>query len=307
MLFNLKLFKMNVLSNVKFLCIRTKFYPVLGYFYKNYKTSFMKYFLSLAVLFLFACHSSKQIANTSAQTLPQNVSLNGKLFTAMFQQRAAEYRALCLQGYNAARMRIDAYIKQTDKPLAIITDIDETILDNSPYAVHQAYNGKEYEPTSWYEWTDKSTADTMPGAASFLQFVASKNIQVFYVTNREDRERTSTLTNLKRFGLPNADEIHLYTRQNTSSKEVRRTQIMERYDVVLLMGDNLADLSVLFDKKSETERSNNVDALAAEFGRKLIVFPNPNYGDWESSLYKYNYKLSQVQKDSVLKVVMKNY
>jgi 5'-nucleotidase (lipoprotein e(P4) family) len=298
---------MNDLSNVKFLCIATKFYVVLGYFYKNYKISFMKYFLSLAVLFLFACHSSKQIAIIPAQTLPQNVSLNGKLFTAMFQQRAAEYRALCLQGYNAARMRIDAYPKLIDKPLAIITDIDETILDNSPYAVHQAYNGKEYEAASWYEWTDKSAADTMPGAAAFLQYAASKNIQVFYVTNREDRERTSTLANLKRFGLPNADEMHLYTKQNTSSKEARRVQILERYDVILLMGDNLADLSVLFDKKSETERSNNVDALAAEFGRKLIVFPNPNYGDWENSLYKFNYKLSQAQKDSVLKSVLKNY
>ena len=271
----------------------------------------MRYIILLSIFFLLACHSPKQIVTSTVQTqvqiLPQNISMNGKLFTAMFQQRAAEYRALCLQGYNAARMRIDTYTKQTDKPLVIITDIDETNLDNSPYAVQQAYNGKEYEPASWYEWTDKSAADTMPGAAAFLKYVAAKNIQVFYVTNREDRERTSTLANLKRFGLPNADEIHLYTKQNTSSKEARRMQIMERYEVVLLMGDNLADLSVLFDKKTETERSNNVDALAGEFGKKLIVFPNPNYGDWESSLYKYNYKLSQAQKDSVLKVVMKNY
>jgi 5'-nucleotidase (lipoprotein e(P4) family) len=99
----------------------------------------MKYILTVSIIFLSACHSSKQITTTVAvlpQTLPQNISLNGKLFTAMFQQRAAEYRALCLQGYNAAHMRIDAYTKQTDKPLAIITDIDETILDNSPYAVH---------------------------------------------------------------------------------------------------------------------------------------------------------------------------
>jgi 5'-nucleotidase (lipoprotein e(P4) family) len=298
---------MNSLPNVKFLWIGTKFYMVLGYFCKNYKTIFMKYFFLLSVFFLFACNSSKKIATAPTQTLPQNVSMNGKLFTAMFQQRAAEYRALCLQGYNAARMRIDNYTKQSDKPLAIITDIDETILDNSPYAVHQAYNGKEYEPTSWYEWTDKSAADTMPGAAAFLKYVASKNIQVFYVTNREDRERTSTLTNLKRFALPNADEIHLYTKQNTSSKEARRVQIMERYEVVVLLGDNLADLSTLFDKKTETERSNNVDALAGEFGKKLIVFPNANYGDWESSLYKYNYKLSQAQKDSVLKSALKNY
>jgi hypothetical protein len=39
-----KLIKMNGLSNVKFLCIGTKFYKVLGYFYKNYKIIFHEIF-----------------------------------------------------------------------------------------------------------------------------------------------------------------------------------------------------------------------------------------------------------------------
>ena len=82
---------------------------------------------------------------------------------------------------------------------------------------------------------------------------------------------------------------------------------MDRYEVILLMGDNLADLSMLFDKKTETERKNNTDLLATEFGNKFIVFPNPNYGDWESSMYKFDYKLTQLQKDSVIKAVLKNY
>ena len=82
---------------------------------------------------------------------------------------------------------------------------------------------------------------------------------------------------------------------------------MDRYEVVLLMGDNLADLSMLFDKKNETERKNNTDLLAAEFGKKLIVFPNVNYGDWESSMYNFNYNLTQAQKDSVIKSVLRNY
>jgi 5'-nucleotidase (lipoprotein e(P4) family) len=267
----------------------------------------MKYFPVLFFVLIFACNSSKNISKNQPNITPQNVSLNGKLFTAFFQQRAAEYRALCLQGYNIARLRIDTYVKQSNRPLALITDIDETILDNSPYAVHQAYVGKEYEPASWYEWTDKSSADTMPGAAALLKYAATKNIEIVYITNREDRERSSTLKNLQNFGLPNADEAHLFTKSNTSSKEVRRKKVMETYEIVLLMGDNLADLSVLFDKKTELERSNNVDFLASEFGKKLIVFPNPNYGDWESSLYKYDYKLSQSQKDSLLKASLKNY
>jgi 5'-nucleotidase (lipoprotein e(P4) family) len=268
----------------------------------------MKYISIFAVFLMLACKSTKQsTANVASPVMPQNISLNGKLFSSVFQQRAAEYRALCLQGYNVARMRIDSYIAQSDKPKVIITDIDETILDNSAYAVHQAYLGLEYTPAAWYEWTDKSAADTMPGAASFLKYVASKNIQVFYVTNREARERESTIENLKRFGLPNADEIHLYTKTDTSSKEARRLQIMDRYEVVLLMGDNLADLSMLFDKKNEAERKANTDLVSNEFGKKFIVFPNANYGDWESSLYKFKNKLTQQQKDSVIKSVLKNY
>ena len=259
----------------------------------------------------FSCKNTKEIGIKSVKpeilTMPQNVSLNGKLFSSVFQQRAAEYRALCLQGYNIAKMRVDSYVPITEKPKAIITDIDETILDNSPYAVHQAYAGSEYTSPTWFEWTDKSAADTMPGAASFLKYIASKNIQVFYITNREDRERAGTLKNLQQFGLPNADEMHLYTKMGTSSKEARRLQVMERYEVILLMGDNLADLNVLFDKKTEVERIRNTDLLAADFGKKFIVFPNANYGDWESSVYKYDYKLTQLQKDSVIKSLLKSY
>ena len=140
-----------------------------------------------------------------------------------------------------------------------------------------------------------------------LKYAASKNIEIFYITNRDEKERAATLKNLQHFNLPNADEAHLLTRQTTSSKEVRRQQVMKNYEVLLLMGDNLADFSSLFDKKTEEERKINTDISAGEFGKKFIVFPNVNYGDWESSLYKYNYKLTQGQKDSVLKSVLKGY
>ncbi len=266
--------------------------------------------ISSIIFFFLACNSTKQLSsNSNSRGTLKNISLNGKMFTAMFQQRAAEYRALCLQGYNAARMRIDSYAAQTGKPKAMITDIDETILDNSAYAVHQALRDTEYIANDWYEWTAKAAADTMPGAASLLAYAASKNIEVFYITNRYDKERTGTLANLQKFNLPNADEKHLITRQDKtpSSKELRRQQVMQHYEVVLLMGDNLADLSSMFDGKKEEERKANVDALSGEFGKQFIVFPNANYGDWESALYKGNYSLSQAQKDSVIKSVMHGY
>ncbi len=265
----------------------------------------MKYFVVILFVFLFACNSSK---NNSKTVLPKNVSMNGKLYTAMFQQSAAEYRALCYQAYNIARMRITEKNVHTIKPNAIITDIDETILDNSPYAVNQMYtsNGVDYTPETWYTWTDKASADTMPGAASFLNFVAAQNVEVFYITNRANRERASTLQNLQKFNLPNADSAHLFTKADVSSKEARRKEVMMKYNVLLLMGDNLADLNVLFDKKTTADRKTNADLLAAEFGNKFIVFPNSNYGDWENAFFTKSGFTSK-QKDSVYKAQLKGY
>jgi len=62
-----------------------------------------------------------------------NIDLNGKVYAAVFQQRAAEYKALCIQAFNVATYQLDNILKQPHKkPIAIVSDIDETFMDNSP-------------------------------------------------------------------------------------------------------------------------------------------------------------------------------
>jgi 5'-nucleotidase (lipoprotein e(P4) family) len=227
---------------------------------------------------------------------------NGKMFATAYQQRSAEYRALCFQAFNIAHRRVDEIIlTKTEKPKVIITDIDETILNNSPYEAHQTLQGKDYESASWYEWTSMINADTVPGSFSFLKYASSKGLEIFYVTNRSEEERNVTLKNLQKFNFPNPDSAHLFPLQNTSSKEERRKNIAAAHTIVMLMGDNLGDFSFLFDKKNIDERLQNVNSAAGEFGSRFIVLPNPVYGDWESSLYNYNYSLTPAQRDSVIK------
>jgi 5'-nucleotidase (lipoprotein e(P4) family) len=246
--------------------------------------------------------------NKTLQTENKDVTLGGKLFTAAYQQRAAEYKALCLQSYNLAKEKLDAALTRSyNKPTAIITDVDETVLDNSAYAVHRALLGKDYESVSWNEWTAKAMADTVPGAPAFLKYAASKGVQIFYITNREEKERTGTMQNLKKFNFPNTDDAHLLLKQTTSGKESRRQQVMKDHEVLLLLGDNLSDFNSLFDKQTDEKRAATAYDLTQYFGSKYIVLPNPNYGDWELALYKYNYSLTQAQKDSVLKTWLKGY
>ena len=265
----------------------------------------MKKLFFISTCLLTAC-TTTQLAtnNTSPGT---GIAINGKIFTTLFQQKAAEYRALCFQAYNIARLRLDEYKAVTNKPKAIITDIDETLLDNSPYEAHRVLQGKDYDAASWYEWTAKASADTMPGSASFLKYAASKGVTVFYITNRDEKERVNSIQNLQRFNLPNADDAHFLPKQNTSSKEARRQAVFATHEIVLYLGDNLADFSALFDKKTTDERVRNTNFSAADFGNRFIILPNPVYGDWESSLFNYNYKLTQGQKDSVIRSVIKTY
>jgi 5'-nucleotidase (lipoprotein e(P4) family) len=262
------------------------------------------YFISILLL-MGSCTASHKVVAPPPQP---GIPIQGKLLASAYQQLAAEYHALCLQAYNLARMRVDESLQQpSDKPRAIVTDLDETALDNSAFQVHQALQGKDFDAKSWLEWTALAQADTVPGAFSFLKYAATKGIDIFYITNRNEQDKIATLQNLKHFGFPNADSAHLFVRQNTPGKEERRQQVSATHHIILLLGDNLSDFSSLFDKKTYEERLQATKQLAPEFGKLFIVLPNGMYGDWESALYRYNNQLTIAQRDSVIRRLLKSY
>lgn len=258
----------------------------------------------IPVLLISACASTK---NTSITNSTASITNNGKAWASIWQQRAAEYKALCFQAYNIAKLRVDEVVKNPgDKPLAIVTDIDETLLDNSPYDASRAMKNLEYSDATWKEWTDKAIADTVPGAPAFFKYAASKGVTVFYITNRNENERASTLKNLQLYGLPFADDAHLQLKTTTSSKEARRLTVLKTHTIIMLCGDNLPDFDVLYDNHpSEESRVAITQKLEKEFGSKYIVIPNPSYGDFEGALFRFNYKLTNAQKDSIIKAKIK--
>ena len=75
----------------------------------------------------------------------------------------------------------------------------------------------------------------------------------------------------------------------------------------MYVGDNANDLSMRFEKKNPDDRMKVADDYSADFGKNFIVLPNPVYGDWEASLYHFNYKLTPAQKDSVIRSVLSSY
>jgi len=251
-----------------------------------------------AILIIAGCHKPKQQPTTAPSALVND----GKVWALLYQQSAAEYKALCFQAYNLARLRLDMAIAKHDKkPYAVVTDIDETLLDNSPYDADRALQNLDFDSKTWKQWTAKGIADTVPGAPAFFKYAASKGVSVFYITNRDEDERSGTLKNLRLYNLPDADSAHLLLKQKAPSKEVRRQQVLKTHQVILLCGDNLADFDALYDNHPTVEsRAAATLKLMKEFGSRYIVIPNPTYGDFEGAWFNFNYKLTGPQKDSAM-------
>ena len=79
----------------------------------------MRLLLIFCLIFNFGCASNK---------------MSQKDHSMYWHENSAEYKALCLQAYNAAKNKLDIELsKNIDETLAIVADLDETILNNTPY------------------------------------------------------------------------------------------------------------------------------------------------------------------------------
>lgn len=213
-------------------------------------------------------------------------------------QTGAEFRALCFQAYNTAKLMLDLDLqnKSITQKRAVIVDIDETVLDNSPNAATQIRDNQAY-PYKWNEWIDAAVAEPLPGALEFLQYAAAKGVDVYYISNRRANQVPATMKNLAKLGFPHVQEDRMLFRTTESSKEKRRGTVSNDHHIALLVGDNLNDFTDAFERKSVADRFKEVDRLKEEFGKRFIVLPNPIYGDWEGAIYDYNYRLSDQEKD----------
>jgi len=263
------------------------------------------FFLIIAFLFS-ACSSSSVLRNpTTSATL--------------WTQNAAEYKALTTSIYHTALSNLGmaledsywtAYAKQENKnirkrPPAVVLDVDETILDNSPFQARMIKQNKNFDPKQWNKWVMEAKAEAVPGALEFTQKAAQKGITVFYVTNRDVSVEEGTRKNLQKLGFPLSEKDDHILSENekpnwTSAKTNRRAYIASRYRILMFFGDNLNDF-VSAENISQKERYQLVETNTKKWGRKWYLLPNPVYGSWESALYDFNKSLSKSQIDSVKK------
>jgi 5'-nucleotidase (lipoprotein e(P4) family) len=200
--------------------------------------------------------------------------------------------------------------RRNRKPRAIIVDLDETILDNSRFEGMLVKNGVVFNQKDWTDWINRAEATAVPGSVEFLRYAATRGVTVFYITNRNDIQKQGTATNLKKLGFPNVNDqtLLVQTDPKDSSKEPRRQSVGARYRTVLLMGDDLNDFASVFENSKTVEsRAEAAERNKNQFGSRFIMLPNPMYGNWESAIYGYNFKLSDAEKEEKRRSALKAY
>jgi len=251
----------------------------------------------VSLLALVSCTSNKEVK--------ENISTQENLANAtVWFQRSPEMKALYYQGYNIAKLRLAEFNKQkTSKPKAVVVDIDETMLDNSPFEAQQIFDSKGYTPEAWKKWSLLAKAKAVPGAVEFTKFCDSLGVAVIYISNRKVDELDATIKNLDSLGFAYAKKEYMLFKQDVSSKKARRDQISQRYEIVMLIGDNLNDLSEVFENRGVDWGVSVTEQNRKEFGNRFIVLPNPMYGEWEKNVYG-STQLNEEQKRAArLKVI----
>jgi 5'-nucleotidase (lipoprotein e(P4) family) len=223
------------------------------------------------------------------------------LMALVWQQSSGEYEALCRQAFNAGKAYLISLEEKTPAGTglrrAVVLDIDETVLDNSPFEGLLVKEGRLFGGQTWDAWCAAAEAAAVPGSLEFTLFAAGRGIEVFYVSNRSVSVFEGTRANLQKLGFPYADSSHILLKDGVSDKGPRLESIRSGgYEIVLLAGDNLDDLDASLRGLGNPQRKAWVGENRESFGGRRIVLPNAAYGSFEEAIVKGYYGLSSEER-----------
>ncbi|WP_225919395.1 HAD family acid phosphatase [Actomonas aquatica] len=152
--------------------------------------------------------------------------------------------------------------RTADERLAMVFDIDETVLSNYQQMVSQDFG---YVPVAWEQWVEQGTAAPLEPVRAVYRRARELGVAVIFLTGRShDAEREGTLLNLERTGMTDYEQIIFKSDEDTAPtaaerKAARRAQLEAKgWTIIASIGDQESD-------------------LAGGHAEKLFKLPNPFY------------------------------
>ena len=140
--------------------------------------------------------------------------------------------------------------------LCIVSDIDETLLDNRPFIEREvAASDKEVNWSQFEGWVQEASGKLLKPTAELLAYARKKGLAVFLISGRVEKLRHPTISNLLKYGIAYDG---LYLRGDTdktpasSMKSIYRKKIEDMgYQIVVNIGDQYSDLAGGFAQDCE--------------------------------------------------------
>jgi 5'-nucleotidase (lipoprotein e(P4) family) len=232
--------------------------------------------------------------------------LNGVLW----MQTSAEYQAIAAVTFRQATARILELKKQLDArkpvasaaleqpganakrlPPAVVVDVDETLLDNSPMSGELIELRVGWDDRVWTDWVEMRRAEFIRGAEDFVAAVRAAGVEVFFVTNRKVSEQGCTMDDMAPVAVTDAQLLTSGETDPTTGetwrneKTTRRAAIARSHWILAIVGDDLADfIPDVRDGVTPEARTSAMEQNLALFGDRWFLLPNPVYGSWEFAI-----------------------
>src|SRR5690606_25815059 len=145
------------------------------------------------------------VAAPAVEAVPADDNLNAVLWV----QKAQEYRALTLQTWRMAAATLDraladpqwtallpgegAELQKPGLKPAVIVDIDETVLDNSPFQARGVLDGTSYKEEDWAAWVAEKQARPVPGALELARAARARGVTLPHLSNRPEHTQADPL------------------------------------------------------------------------------------------------------------------
>lgn len=239
------------------------------------------------------------------RVLPSDATLGEVSSAVKWTQKSVEYRLLTQTLYAQAQAHLLAQQATSSAPWVVFMDVDETLLDNSPYNYARDQQGLGFSPESWANWVAAEQAGEVPGAKAFANAVLAAGGQLALITNRDRTQDDHTWANLRALGFDiNRENTCILGRTAEdkaavgkpgilNDKDLRRSRILageakacwakapeakakwsRKLTLAMEVGDNIQDFTQLL------QTSADASALVQRQGRDLLLLPNAMYGSW---------------------------
>jgi 5'-nucleotidase (lipoprotein e(P4) family) len=244
---------------------------------------------------------------TTQSTSTSKFAANDSLDATLWTQTAIEHDLVYREVYHLAEEKLLKALSDPawealpkgertsdgkDLSPAVIVDIDETVLDNSPFQARLIRDEAGFNEIAWRVWCQQHAAHALPGALEFAKFAAAHGVTMIYISNRAQTLAAVTQQNLMEQGFPLAEnEVTVFAAESltpgcdekSGEKGCRRKLVAQKHRILLMLGDQLGDF-VDGSQSTVAARRTLADSYKDWFGERWFVLPNPSYGVWQTAV-----------------------